>query len=128
MSIFFTILIVALLVILVIRLFKKPIRFLFKLLFNTILGYIALILINHFGMYVGLSLPITLLRAVIVGFLGVPGVILLLLVHIFLLNYKKQTLLRASDVSGYIFLIASDIFSKCIPLEACTRMLSPSFR
>ena len=84
MSIFFTILIVALLVILVIRLFKKPIRFLFKLLFNTILGYIALILINHFGMYVGLSLPITLLRAVIVGFLGVPGVILLLLVHIFL--------------------------------------------
>jgi inhibitor of the pro-sigma K processing machinery len=84
MSIFITILIAALLLILVIRLFKKPIRFLFKLLFNTILGYIALILINHFGMYIGLSLPITLLSAVIVGFLGLPGVIILLLVYIFL--------------------------------------------
>ena len=84
MSIFITILIAALLLILVIRLFKKPIRFMFKLLFNTILGYIALILINHFGMYIGLSLPITLLSAVIVGFLGLPGVIILLLVYIFL--------------------------------------------
>ena len=78
---FVTILIAALLILLVIRIFKKPIRFIFKLLFNTVLGYIVLILVNHFGMYVGLSLPIDLLKAVIVGFLGLPGVILLLLIY-----------------------------------------------
>ena len=83
MSIFITILIAVLLVFFVIRLFKKPIRFLFKLLFNTILGYIVLILINHFGMYIGVSLPIDLLKAVIVGFLGLPGVIILVLVYNF---------------------------------------------
>ena len=78
---FVTILIAALLILLVIRIFNKPIRFIFKLLFNTVLGYIVLILVNHFGMYVGLSLPIDLLKAVIVGFLGLPGVILLLLIY-----------------------------------------------
>ena len=81
MSMFLTILIAALLILLVIRIFKKPIRFVFKLLFNTVLGYIVLILVNHFGMYVGVSLPIDLLKAVIVGFLGLPGVILLLLIY-----------------------------------------------
>ena len=81
MSLLVTILIAALLILLVIRIFKKPIRFIFKLLFNTVLGYIVLILVNHFGMYVGLSLPIDLLKAVIVGFLGLPGVILLLLIY-----------------------------------------------
>ena len=71
-------------VIVVLRLLAKPIRFIFKLLINTVLGFVLLWLINFFGGGLGIALELSLLNAVIVGLLGIPGVLLLLAIHFLL--------------------------------------------
>ena len=75
---------IVLAVILVLRLLAKPIKFVFKLLINTALGFVLLWLINFFGDWVGISLELSLLNALIVGLLGIPGVLLLLALHFLL--------------------------------------------
>ena len=71
-------------VVVLLRLLAKPIRFVFKLLLNTVLGFMLLWLINFFGGAVGIALELSLLNALLVGFLGIPGVLLLLAIHFFL--------------------------------------------
>lgn len=71
-------------VIVLLRLLAKPIRFIFKLLINTALGFVLLWLINFFGGAVGLALELSLLNAIIVGLLGIPGVLLLLAIQFLL--------------------------------------------
>lgn len=74
---------IVLAVILVLRLLAKPMKFIFKLLINTLLGFVLLWLLNFFGGGLGISLDLTLLNALIVGLLGIPGVLLLLALHLF---------------------------------------------
>ena len=71
-------------VIIVLRLLAKPIRFIFKLLLNTVLGFVLLWLINFFGGGLGIALELSLFNALIVGLLGIPGVLLLLAIHFLL--------------------------------------------
>ncbi len=74
---------IVLAVILVLRLLAKPMKFIFKLLINTLLGFVLLWLLNFFGGGLGISLDLTLLNALIVGLLGIPGVLLLLALQLF---------------------------------------------
>ena len=50
-------------------------------LFNAILGGIALWLINTAGKFIGISVAINPVTALTVGFLGIPGLILILLLQ-----------------------------------------------
>ena len=68
-------------VILALRIFTLPIRFFFRLLWSTLVGYLLLFLFNAVGSLIGLTLSVNTLTAVIVGVLGIPGLILLLLVR-----------------------------------------------
>ncbi len=70
-------------VIVLLKLLSKPIRFVLKLLINTVLGFVLLWLINFFGGEIGIELSLTLVNALVVGFLGIPGVLLLLALHFF---------------------------------------------
>ncbi len=82
MSLFITLVLVAsgiLLLALLFKILKTPLRWAFKLLLNAAIGFVALIVLNFFGGWVGLSLGVNWLNAIIVGVLGIPGVILLLL-------------------------------------------------
>lgn len=82
-----TIIVIAAIVLAVViglKLLAKPIKFLFKLLINTVLGFVLLWLINFFGGEFGLLLEMNLRNAAIVGLLGIPGVLLLLAMHYFL--------------------------------------------
>ena len=72
---------IVLAVFLVLKLLTKPIRFIFKLLINTALGFVLLWLINFFGGGLGIALELSVLNALIVGFLGIPGVLILLAIH-----------------------------------------------
>lgn len=65
---------------LVLKLFKLP----FKILMNGIMGVILLYIANFIGTYVGFSIAINAITALIAGFLGVPGVIFLVLYQMFL--------------------------------------------
>lgn len=73
------------LVILVLRYFLKPLKFLLKILINMFLGFIGLWLINNFGGAIGFFLPINLATITTVGFLGIPGVILLVAIKYILI-------------------------------------------
>ena len=66
------------LLILFIVLLAKPLKWIFKLLLNALSGFIALILLNFVGGFFGFSLTVNFLNCLIAGFLGMPGVILLI--------------------------------------------------
>ena len=67
-------------VILAIRIFTLPIKFLAKLLWNTFTGFFLLLIFNALGSMIGLTVAVNAATALTVGILGVPGLILLLLV------------------------------------------------
>ena len=56
-----------------------PLKLILRFLFNAILGGIALWLINTAGKFIGISVAINPVTALTVGFLGIPGLILILL-------------------------------------------------
>ena len=65
----------------VLRLFKTPLKLAVQVLFNTLLGFAALALLNLTQALTGISLGVNLLNALVIGILGVPGLGLLLLVQ-----------------------------------------------
>ena len=71
--------VVAAIFLLVIRLFRKPIRWILKLLLNTAIGFAALFALNFFGSAVGITLGLNWINALVIGVAGFPGLVLLLL-------------------------------------------------
>ena len=65
---------------LIIKLLKWPL----KILINGILGIILLYISNIVGSYIGFVLPINAISALIAGFLGIPGIIFLVLFQFFI--------------------------------------------
>ncbi len=63
------------------RIFKAPLRLALKLLINTLLGFLALYLVGLTAPWTGITLGLNLWNALIVGILGLPGFVLLLLVQ-----------------------------------------------
>ncbi len=77
----FVVLIVCLLLVfLLLKIIKTPLKWAVKLLLNALSGFIALIVLNFFGAIVGLSLTINFMNCLVTGILGLPGVILLLVI------------------------------------------------
>ncbi|MGI6582851.1 MAG: pro-sigmaK processing inhibitor BofA family protein [bacterium] len=74
-----------LLLYLIARLFFVPLRILMRLLYNGIIGGLLLWLVNLVGSFFGVTIPINPITALAAGFLGVPGVVLLLLLRNLLL-------------------------------------------
>lgn len=64
------------------KLLVVPVRILTKLIINGIVGGITLLIVNLVGGLIGISIAITPITALIAGFLGVPGVILLLIIQL----------------------------------------------
>jgi len=60
------------------RMLLGPIRLVLKLIYNAVVGGLMLVLLNFIGNYVGLHIALNPLNALIVGFLGIPGVLLLI--------------------------------------------------
>lgn len=63
----------------IVKLLSMP----FKLVWNGICGAILLWIINLVGSLVGFGLKITVIKALIAGFFGVPGAIAVVLYEIF---------------------------------------------
>lgn len=61
-----------------------PIKIVVRLVINGIIGAIALFVINIFGGMIGLTIGINPITALVAGFLGIPGIILLLFLQYFL--------------------------------------------
>ncbi len=79
MEIFLTFSGTLILIVLLGRTLLIPAKILFKVLLNSLLGGIVLIVLNFVGMHFGVFIPVNVINSVAVGILGIPGVILLLL-------------------------------------------------
>lgn len=60
------------------QVFIKPVKLLWKLLINSVVGLVLLLLVNYLGAFFEFSLPVNIISVLIAGFLGIPGVLLLI--------------------------------------------------
>ena len=77
------IILAVLLIYALLRLLTAPLRLAAKLLLNALFGFAALFVFNFLGGFIGVDLGMNWINALVVGTLGIPGVILLLLVKYF---------------------------------------------
>lgn len=63
------------------KLIGVSIKIFWKLLVNSIIGAVILFFFNFLGGIFGLHLALTAFNALIAGFLGLPGIILLLILN-----------------------------------------------
>lgn len=63
------------------RIFRSPLKLAGKLLLNTLLGFLALWLVAATSAHTGIALGMNLANALVVGVLGPPGFVLLLLLQ-----------------------------------------------
>ena len=56
-----------------------PLKVILRLLANSMVGAVLLIVINFIGANFGLLIPVNVINSLTVGILGVPGVVMLLL-------------------------------------------------
>lgn len=62
-----------------------PLKIVWRFILNGIIGGIALWLLNLIGALIGITIAINPATALTVGFLGIPGLILILLLQLVLL-------------------------------------------
>lgn len=68
-----------LLLFIIVKLLSMP----FKLVWNGICGAVLLWLVNVLGSFVGFGLKITIFKALIAGFFGIPGAVAVILFELF---------------------------------------------
>lgn len=56
-----------------------PLKYILRLMFNSLLGAVVLLVINFFGANFGVLIPFNIINAVVVGVLGLPGAVMLLI-------------------------------------------------
>ena len=56
-----------------------PLKYILRLMFNSLLGAVVLLAINFFGANFGVLIPFNIINAVVVGVLGLPGAVMLLI-------------------------------------------------
>lgn len=66
------------------RMFLLPIKLIFRLVYNALIGGAMLWVVNFVGANIGFTIAINPVTALIAGFLGIPGVVLLILFKIFI--------------------------------------------
>lgn len=84
MEIIIFILIAIVAVVVIMKLLTAPIRLAGKLLINGLVGFVILFFLNFAGSALGITLGINWFNAIVVGALGAPGVVLLLLLKFLL--------------------------------------------
>nr|WP_277999048.1 pro-sigmaK processing inhibitor BofA family protein [Moorella sulfitireducens] len=62
----------------------KPLKLIFKIVFNSLFGLLLLWAFNFFGSYFNFLIPLNWLTVLIAGFLGLPGLILLVFLRVVL--------------------------------------------
>lgn len=84
MQILFAIAFLVFLVYLVSRILLKPLQLVFKLVVNSLFGLLLLWGFNFVGAFLQILIPINLGTILIAGFLGIPGLILLIILQFLL--------------------------------------------
>lgn len=73
------IIVVAIVLFVIFKVFRIAFKYAWKFFLNGMVGLFVLIIFNLFGHILGIPLELNFLNATIAGFLGIPGIILLLI-------------------------------------------------
>lgn len=65
------------------KIFLLPMKKIFKFVLNTSLGALAIFIINTIGTSFEFHIGLNLINAIIIGILGIPGAVLLILLKLF---------------------------------------------
>lgn len=68
-------------VVIVAKLLSWPLKKIFKLILNVIVGLFLILIVNNFGAGIGLHIPFNEVTAIVSGIFGIPGVICLVILH-----------------------------------------------
>lgn len=71
-------------VFIILKILAWPIKKIIKMLINILIGGLLLILVNYVGAYFNFALAINWISALTVGILGIPGLIILIILHFIL--------------------------------------------
>lgn len=66
------------------KIFIIPIKIIMKLIINSLLGGFTIFIINLIGMFFNFHIGLNFITSIFVGLLGVPGVIILIVLKLFL--------------------------------------------
>lgn len=69
------------LVFVICRIFIRPVAILGKILLNSICGGLVLAGLNYLGSFIGLSIVVSPIASLIAGFLGIPGIVLVIILQ-----------------------------------------------
>ena len=67
-----------------IKIIAAPIKKIFKLLINAVLGFVLLFLANFVGGFFNFQIPVNLISCIVAGAFGIPGVIFLVVIVLFM--------------------------------------------
>lgn len=71
-----------LLAIVLCRIFFKPLKAVFLLVFNSVLGGLGLYIFNRAFAFSGFGIPVNIVTAAVCGLFGLPGLVLLILLKL----------------------------------------------
>ena len=66
------------------KIFIIPIRTIFKLVMNSILGGLTIFIINLIGSFFNFHIGLNLITSIFVGILGIPGAIVIVIIKLLL--------------------------------------------
>ena len=66
------------------KIFIIPIRTIFKLVMNSILGGLTIFIINIIGSFFNFHIGLNLITSIFVGILGIPGAIVIIIIKLLL--------------------------------------------
>lgn len=61
--------------------FLIPVKYVLKLIYNALIGGIVLVIINFIGSAFQFQIALNIITALIVGILGIPGVLLIIILQ-----------------------------------------------
>lgn len=78
---FVTLMIIVLMTVFLIRMLLAPMKLIFKLAIHSVCGFLCLWLLNTVSGFTGIYLPVNAVTVAIAGFLGIPGITLIVLLE-----------------------------------------------
>jgi len=66
------------------KIFLVPLKSIFKLILNSILGGVLIYIINIVGMLFDFHIGLNIITSILIGILGVPGAVLLVVIKLLL--------------------------------------------
>ena len=64
--------------------FLKPVKLIAKLVINILFGTVLVFVFNYAGGFLGLKLGLNIFTSSVAGILGIPGILLLLAIKVFI--------------------------------------------